>query len=301
MNLPDTLTKEKRELLEKLVERLVSIPHMRAVVLGGSYAAGTAQAASDLDVGLYYLDAEPFLIKDIRSAAGELARPGSIPTVTGFYEWGAWVNGGAWIQTSVSKLDFLYRSLDQITRTIREAQEGTWRHDYDQQPSHGYYSTGYLAETQICIPLFDPEGRISELKSQVEHYPPALKEKIPADALWSAEFTLMHAREFAKKGDIYNTAGCLVRAAANLTQALFALNERYFLSDKKVMETIEGFKDVPEGYTGKVASILGRLGKNREELTRSVEAMVQAWKSVVELTRGGYRPKFQGPASTHNQ
>jgi hypothetical protein len=37
-----------------------------------------------------------------------------MPVVTGTYEWGPWVNGGAWIQTSAGKVDFLYKNLDQV-------------------------------------------------------------------------------------------------------------------------------------------------------------------------------------------
>ena len=57
----------------------------------------------------------------------------------------------------------------------------------------------------------------------VELYPPLLKARILGDSLWSAEFTLQHARGFAAAGDVYSTTGCLGRIAANLTQALYAL------------------------------------------------------------------------------
>ncbi len=292
MNIPENIPEPKRILLDALVQRLASVPHLQAAVLGGSYASGTAHAASDLDVGLYYLEAGPFSIDEIRRVAEEFSRTASPPTVTGFYEWGAWVNGGAWIQTEAGKLDFLYRNLDQISRVIEEAQVGHWQHDYDQQPTHGFYSTGYLAETQICLPLYDPEGRIAALKRKVENYPPALKERIILDSLWSAEFTLKHARGFAEKADVYNTTGCLVRAAASLTQALFALNERYFLTDKKVLEILSSFPLIPSGYAEKVTSLLACPGQGRANLIHSVSEMEQAWTGVVELTQGRYRPKF---------
>lgn len=292
MNLPVTLSTQKRELLERLVERLAGIAHLQAVVLGGSYASGAATAASDLDMGLYYLDAEPFSIEAIRQAAAEIALVGQTPVVTGFHEWGAWVNGGAWIQTEAGKVDFLYRSLDHVGRVVREAQAGRWQHDYDQQPAHGFYSTGYLAETKICLPLYDPAGKIAELKHMVEAYPPALKQTIVSDSLWSAEFTLLHGRGFASKGDVYSTAGCLVRAAANLTQALFALNETYFLGDKRAMETLAGFQRLPAGYVEGITGILACPGRTQAEMMRSVEAMEGLWRGVVALTEGGYRAKF---------
>jgi hypothetical protein len=77
--------------------------------------------------------------------------------VTGFYVWGAWVNGGGWIHTPSVKVDFLYRNLDQVQRTINEAEQGSIQHDFDQQPAYGFYSVIYLAETKICLPLYDPQ------------------------------------------------------------------------------------------------------------------------------------------------
>jgi hypothetical protein len=292
MNIPKILPLEKRSLLETLVGNLSRVPQMRAVVLGGSYASGMQHSASDLDIGLYYLEAAPFSLPAIREIAGQIARPGTHPTLTGFYEWGAWVNGGAWIETHAGKVDFLYRNLDQVQKTIREAQAGICHHEYDQQPAHGFYSVGYLAETQICLPLFDPEGRIAELKGQVQHYPDRLKQKIITDSLWAAEFTLKHASGFAEKTDIYSTAGCLTRAAANLTQALFALNEKYFLSDKKVMETLASFKILPAGYIENLLRSLAHPGETGEELGAAVVCMEAAWQSVAALVGEAYKPKF---------
>lgn len=286
------LPADKQQLLNQVVEQLSFISGMAAVVLGGSYASGTAHAASDMDIGLYYHEDSPFSTGDIRRVAQKIAQ-GAQFTVTGFYEWGAWVNGGAWIHNPVSKVDFLYRNIEQVQRTIGDAQRGDLHHDYDQQPAYGFYSVIYLAETQVCLSLYDPQGVIEALKASVSVYPPKMKERIILDALWGAEFTLLHGRGFAGKGDVYNTVGCLTRAAASLTQALFALNETYFIRDKQVMQVIDSFPIQPEGYADQVTRILSHPGSTTAELSRSVEAMNAAWQSVVALTGGLYQPKFQ--------
>lgn len=87
----------QRLLLLELAGQLNQIPGMAAVVLGGSYASGQAHADSDLDIGLCYYENSPFAIADIQALAKNFSSDGA-PTVTGFYEWGAWVNGGAWIE-----------------------------------------------------------------------------------------------------------------------------------------------------------------------------------------------------------
>jgi hypothetical protein len=288
---PTNLPEPKRLLLQQLVNRLGEIPGMEAVVLGGSYAAGTQHAGSDLDIGLYYRESNPFAVADIRRIADGLSAGGAA-TVTDFYEWGRWVNGGAWIFTERGKVDFLYRNLEQVERTIAEAREGIVHLDYGQQPAYGFTSVIYLAETRVCIPLLDPHGCIAKLKREVETYPPKLAERIVADSLWSAEFMLMHARSFAAQGDVYNTAGCLTRTAADLTQALFALNRTYFIGDKKAMDTLSAFPVVPPGHVSAIERILGRPGNTAAELTRSAAEMERVWKSVVSLTGVNYQPKY---------
>ena len=282
----------KRPLLAQLVDRLSKVDGVAAIALGGSYASHTQHDASDLDIGLYYFEASPFSIEEIRRIANSVSTK-TPATVTDFYGWGAWVNGGAWIHTPISKVDFLYRNIDHVQRTIDEAQAGIWHHDYDQQPTHGFFSVIYLAETQICIPLFDPNQLIAKLKTQVEVYPPKLKETIIKDSLWSAEFTLLHARGFAEKGEIYNTVGCLTRVTSNLTQTLFALNERYFMRDKKVMDAIAAFPILPSDYVQRINRILSQPGGTAQALTESVHQLEQVWHDIVSLTGGMYQPKFQ--------
>ncbi len=290
MKISDAVPVSKQDLLKKISGRLSAIHGVQAVVLGGSYARGTPRPDSDLDLGIYYFDADPFAIAKIRRAAEEIAV--SPPTVTDFYEWGRWVNGGAWIHTAAGKVDFLYRSLNRVRTTIADARQGIVTHDYGQQPAYGFYSVIYLAETQDCLPLFDPQALIVELKSQVEPYPALLKERIVSDELWSAEFTLEHARGFATAGDIYSTAGCLARAAASLVQALFALNERYFSGDKKAIDVLGGFDRLPKGFVAGLREALAYVGHTPGELGRSVSDMEGLWRSVVELTEGQYRQKF---------
>ncbi len=291
MTIPNTVPPAKRAMLEQLTTTLSQIPGVLAVVLGGSYARGAQHATSDLDVGIYYTEAAPFAIADIKQIANAVAVEPN-PVVTNFYEWGAWVNGGAWIYTQAGKVDFLYRNLDHVQRTLDEAQQGIFHHDYNQQPAYGFYSMIYLAETQICRPLYDPQGRIADLKRQIVEYPPKLKQRVVGDCLWSAEFTLLHAQSFAAAGDVYNTVGCLTRMAANLTQVLFALNETYFMTDKRVMEALAAFAVLPPSYIERVQGSLAQPGATAEALKQTVAQMEAVWQSVADCARALYQPKF---------
>jgi len=283
---------EKQKLLTQIVERLSAVPGVRAVVLGGSYARGTQKPGSDLDVAMYYAEDAPFSLDAVRRVAESISAQGT-PDVTDFYGWGAWVNGGAWIHTAAGKVDFLYRNLDQVQRAIDDACRGVIHHDFNQQPAYGFYSVIYLAETRINLPLYDPHGEIARLKEQVAVYPPALKEKGAASNLWMAEFSLIHAEGYAKGGNGYAAVGALTRTAAFLTQALFALNETYFISDKTAMQEVAAFPLAPQGYAERLSAVLAHPGQTAEELQAAVKAMYGVWSSVVELTGGSYKPAFR--------
>lgn len=100
------------------------------------------------------------------------------------------------------------------------------------------------------------------------------------------------ARNFAAHSDMYNTVGCLTRVASNLTQALFALNERYFIGDKKVMDKIVSFPILPAGYGQQIADILANPGRTPKELTRTVARLETLWRSVVSLAGDAYQSKY---------
>src|SRR5262249_56946090 len=90
------LSPQQRELVLSLARRLGAIRGIRAVVLGGSHARGRAQPESDIDLGLFYSESAPFSIQSIRELAEDV-NDTAWPVVTDFYQWGPWVNGGAWL------------------------------------------------------------------------------------------------------------------------------------------------------------------------------------------------------------
>jgi hypothetical protein len=77
-----------------------------------------------------------------------------------------------------------------------------------------------------------------------------------------------------------------------LTQVLFALNETYFISDKKVMEAIAKFPIRPPNYGQQIAEILARPGQTAAELSQTVSQLRTVWQSVAELAKEVYQPKF---------
>jgi hypothetical protein len=282
------LPKEKQQMLDNILTDLEKIEYLSAVVLGGSYATGRANAQSDLDIGLYYHANAPFDLVKVKEIALKYAIDRN-PVVTGFYEWGPWVNGGAWINTTCGKVDFLYKNIEQISETIDKAKDGIWENHFEQQPPYGFASVFYLAETQACVPLYDPHGIISHLKDRIFIYPPKLKQAIIQQSLWSAEFTIMHVAGFVEKNDVYNLAGCLSRAMKNLVMTLFAINEIYPIGDKRAIEILEEAHIKPASLREKTEQI---LCIDKISLGRHLASLQSLFDEVVQLAGGAYKPVY---------
>jgi predicted nucleotidyltransferase len=271
------------ELIESIIDKLKAVDGLQAIVLGGSWASGTQRADSDIDLGLYYNADYPLNIQRVRNIANEFNDLPD-PVVTDLGGWGRWVNGGAWLTIQGQRVDFLYRNIDFVSSVIDACNKGELQSDYWQQPAYGFHSYIYCAETNICKTLYDPGGIIEALKAKVAQYPQPLKEKIIKDFTWSAQFTLEVARKSARQGDVYFVAGCLTRAVSCLVQVLYALNETYFISDKRMYRDVEQFALKPQNIAERVDRILGDAGREREELEESLKAAEALLGEIVVQT-----------------
>jgi len=291
----DQLSVTQRELVSSLTTRLASIPGVAAVVLGGSYARGRARRASDIDLGLLYSETAPFAIQSIRELTAAVNDTPD-PVITGFYEWGPWVNGGAWLAIGGQRVDFIYRSIEHVGRVIDDAQAGRYQLDYLQQPPFGFFGPTYLGEIAVCIPVFDPAARLDGLKRRVSVYPEPLREAVVRDQLWMAELTLgAFALKFAARGDVHGTATCLTRATNHVVLALFALNRTYPINDKTALEEIAEFERAPRDFGPRLDDLFARLGASVVELGGAVERVGQLLRETIELTDGLYQPRYALP------
>lgn len=283
------LADDKQKMLDNITEELKLIDGVKAIVLGGSYAIGMATENSDLDIGIYYSEQNPFDIGKIREIAKKFT-DNDQPTVTDFYEWGLWVNGGAWINTVNGEVDFLYKNIEQITRTIDNTKDGIWENNFEQQPPYGFSSIIFLAETQNNLPLYDPDEIVKKLKESVKQYPQKLKQAVIQQSLWSAEFTIWQAEKFVAKIDIYNTVGCLTRAINNIVSALFALNEIYPMGDKRALSILEHAENRPANLTNKINSI---LCCEKDRIAENVLQLKDLFNETVGLAKGSYKPYYK--------
>jgi hypothetical protein len=277
--------------VQDIVDQLTHVQGIKAIVLGGSWAAGVQEPDSDIDLGLYYNQATPLDIAHIRQIAGALNDDPKL-YMTGLGEWGRWVNGGAWLTIGGRRIDFLYKNLDFMSGIVEDCYRGKIERDYYQQPPHGYYSYIYCAEIRESVILHDPEGAFQALQAKITGYPQPLKKTIINIFTWDAQFTLDNAKKSAKRGDVYVVAGCLARIASDLVQTIYALNETFFLSHKRLKREIAQFAIQPERFAEHIERALGQVGLKKEELMTTLAGMEVLLGEVIALCGEQYTPRF---------
>jgi hypothetical protein len=108
--------------LDAIVERLISVPAVTGVALGGSRAQGRAGPDSDWDLGVY-VD-ERFAPADVRALAASAGWAGHVAERG---EWGPVMDGGAWLTVEGRRVDLLWRDTAAIERLVGEADAGEFR------------------------------------------------------------------------------------------------------------------------------------------------------------------------------
>jgi predicted nucleotidyltransferase len=278
--------REIDRILNQVVARVSKIEGIRAIVLGGSRARGTADERSDIDLGIYYDGTHPFAIPALGAAAKELDDRHADGLVTSFGEWGPGVNGGGWLEMRGNHVDFLYREIGAVRDAIEDCVEGRPRSIYQLGHPLGFHIQIYAGEVHVCRPLYDPANVVAQLKSRVHEYPEKLRTAAVTKHLFDAEFEISIAAKPAERADVMYVAGCLFRAAGFMTIVLYALNRKFFLNEKGAFAESRGFAIKPARFHDTVASALGRVGTTPADLSKSVASFQSLAVELRQLATG---------------
>jgi predicted nucleotidyltransferase len=266
---------------EAIGRRLIAIPGVVAVALGGSRARGTAAPDSDVDLGVCYDPASPPSRDALNALARELDDRHPTDAVTAFGEWGPWINGGAWLTIDGERVDWLFKDLARIRRVVAECRAGRPEIAYQLGHPHAFVSSIYLGEIDCCVPLADPDGVLAELKGLVRPYPPLLRATLVQRFLFEAGFSLDGAEKGARRGDVAYVAGCVYRTIAALVQVLFAIDGRYCTNEKGAMRAVAELPRLPPRFVETATGILAAPGDTPSRLASSVTAA----RALVEQVR----------------
>lgn len=243
------------DLLRKIGARIGEVPGVVAVALGGSRARDGADEESDFDVGIYYDAAVPN-VAGLSRVARDLDDRHPAEPLTPIGGWGPWINGGGWLVIEGRRVDWIYRDLDRVASAISDAREGRISSHYQPGHPHAFHTHMYMGEVHHARPLFDPAGRLAALQRSTATYPPALKQAVLDKFLWEADFALRSAEKSVARGDRYHVAGSVFRSLACVIQVLFAVNERYFVNEKRSVEAVRSFERRPGSFDATVAAAL---------------------------------------------
>jgi predicted nucleotidyltransferase len=277
---------ETVELARRITGRLGEIEGVEAVVLGGSRARGEGHPDSDVDLGIYYRPDNRPSVEDLRRLAGELDDRHLPYLVTDFGEWGPWIDGGGWLRVEGQPMDWLYRDLELVSRKVSECRAGRTACHYQPGHPHGFHEHIYAGEIHHCEVLHDPLGTLADLKRLTAEYPPLLKRAVTESYLWEAGFALDTCRKPAARGDAFYVGGCLFRCAACMVQAIFALNERYFVNEKGSVKAAGSFPLVPDDFEETVSSVLAEPGTDAARLSASVQRLERLLGEVRLISAG---------------
>ena len=290
----NSVPRDMLDLAREISSRLIAVPGVAAVALGGSVARGTAQPDSDLDLGIYYDPEHPLDLEALQALATALDDRHPQRPLTDIGGWGPWINGGGWLIVAGRRVDWLYRDLARVEAVIEECRTGHSTLSHQPGHPHGFHSHIYLGEIAYALPLADPGGRLVRLKALAVPYPPALKRSITQTFLWQAGFALEIATKPAARGDVAYVAGCLFECIVDLIQVLYALNERYFVNEKGSVAEAASFAHVPEDWREIVQAVLGCPGATPETLAVSVARLHALRGAVAALAEQVLAPSMPG-------
>lgn len=271
---------EVNEIISDIVTRLKIVRGIVGIVLGGSRAKGTHTASSDIDIGIYYEDENELDIPAIGKIAAALDDNRRDSLMTSIGEWGPWINGGGWIRIHDYPVDFLYRDIRKVNNVVHACLDGSITIDYQAGHAHGFINAIYMGEAANCIILWDPQGKIAELKSKTSPYPPQLKNAIIERFLWEASFSLLFTGKSISRIDVSHAAGYCFRAVSCLNQALFAKNEIYWMNETGAVDMIDHFTYAPANYKQRVNQAFGLLNTNTEQMKEAITLL----KGIAEET-----------------
>jgi hypothetical protein len=232
----------------EIVEVLAAMPGAVAIVLGGSRALGSGDAASDWDLGVYYRGA---LNLTALEAITVVYPPGS---------WGRVMNGGAWLRGKGEKIDVLLRDLDIIDHWTRRAENG----EYDVDALLGYLAGA--PTYSLCAELASCRLLRGEIPA-ASPFPPKLAAAAPMRWRFHRSFSLDQARMRAKRGDVVGTTGQVAKATLEEAHAILCERGQWVLNEKRMVEAAQ---------LDRIHGLYARVPIDPAGLARWVEAV--AWE-----------------------
>jgi hypothetical protein len=253
------------------------------IAIGGSYAKGSGDSLSDVDLYLFANEVLPAARRAERVVAelGAQARPES---------WGGdapFVQGGTDFWYAGQRVECWLRSTREVDRTLRACVGGEVRREYVVWTVMGFLSYTALADVHSMKVVDDPHGMLTRWKAAVATYPEALRQSIldrfvPEAAFWPENF---HYRTAVQRADVIYTSAIVQQVLQALIQVVFALNRVYFPGEKRLAHAMETLPVQPSGFACRVLELLSPAAVDVEGLETQRRALADLAAEMRVLTR----------------
>ena len=251
--------------MEHLAARLAAIPGVVAVTLGGSRATNTATEGSDWDFGLYYRG---------RLDPAEIVALGWPGRVFAPGEWGRIVNGGAWLTIDGTKVDLIYRDLDEVLRWTAAAREG----HFEIEREVGYVAgiATYVLAGELAL------GRVLAGDLPRPAFPPKLRETAPVAWFRLAAGAMSFADVYAGRQDRVACLANLCQAVLAAAQGRLAAAGEWVLNEKRLVRRagLDGIQD-------RLAQPTQDLGALVSDIRACLELKDAVWTDGQPRSRSG--------------
>ena len=271
-----------------IVESLARLEDVRAIFCFGSYAMGTFDEYSDLDLFVF---CEP----DIVSASERQQILKGVQGVTHFEEsdtavgWDSqWSPQGNHLRVNGDLFEISYNTMDWIRTVVRRVtQEGAT--SIPEQKFRPYTMLGLLENGII---LYDPCSFLGDLISRLYPYPAQLKQRLISDSLHTLKDCLAELKDGVKRGfglTFFHFFFHRMRDALHIL--LFAVNEKYDPAVKRSEVAYEKLSLLPPNFLERYTKLLeGPFDKNGmqrairelETLITEIEMLINASTNVDE-------------------
>jgi hypothetical protein len=271
------------DLLRPSLGALGDVPGVVGVTLGGSRARGTADAAADVDLGVYY-DAGTLDLAALAAAANAvsdhpvaLAGPG---------KWGPWVDGGAWLHVDGVAVDWILRDLGRVDAVWADCRAGIVRNEMQTGHPLGFWSHAYCGELALARVLVDPGDTLQRRHDGYGQYPDALAAAL-VRRLWEAGFTLDVAAKAVRRADVVYVAGCLFRAIGLMAHALHGHARSWVTNEKGLVALTATLPGAPDRFGERAGTALAELAPDPAALETALATARRLLDDVEAAVRPG--------------
>jgi hypothetical protein len=264
-----------------LVSGLATLTPVRAILCFGSYAMGTSDASSDID--LYVICHPQIAAAQERQAA--FLQAGEVDDLHLDYDQPGWEN--QWcpcndrLRQNGIQFDLVYNTLSWVRAVVSQVKTlgATSIAELKFRP---YTFLGMLENSVI---LYDADGVLHAIVAGLYPYPSALRQTLMTGSLDVIHGSLEDMQDYARR-NIGNSAFLfhLWRVIDAMETLLFALNERYSPASKRLEEAYRHLPILPanflERYNGLLETPLTAPG--RLKIVAGLQALVG---EIEELAR----------------